>query len=378
VFLAAQSDALHARVQAFIASVGRGVTPEGFDSLAVAIARFQVSCSALVARLFRARGVDAAQVTSADDIPAVPCDAFRLARVASHPAELDTAVFRTSGTSAGVATRGEHAFRTTATYERSALTWSPRFLFPDGIRLVALVLAPELRHQPSSSLAFMIERLAHVFCGGAQFFLHPNEEGGLSLDADGLASAATTLRAEGKPAIVFATAFALVHALDQLGSTKLQLPNGSRVMQTGGFKGRSREVDADTLRAEVSETFGVPESSIVGEYGMTELSSPLYEATLAAALKHGDRVGPARRGVFVAPPWVRVLAVDPDSLKPLPTGAIGLARFVDLANVDSAVAVQTSDRIRIVDGGVELFGRAPGAVPRGCSIAMDDVLSPPA
>ena len=74
---------------------------------------------------------------------------------------------------------------------------------------------------------------------------------------------------------------------------------------------------------------------------------------------------------------VRVSAVDPVTLAPLPDGEIGIARIVDLANVDSAVAVQTADRVRVLPEGVELLGRAPGAPPRGCSIAADERLGRP-
>jgi hypothetical protein len=372
VYELAESNALHARVQAFITAALRDAPREGFDELAVALARFQATPLSPIARLARARGVSLADLPNANTIPALPCDVFRLARVAAHPAELDTAVFRTSGTSLGVATRGEHAFRTTATYALSSLTWSKPFLFPDRQDLFALVLAPEARLQRDSSLGFMLERLTEAYCTGTRFFLHPNPNGGFSLDVEGLVATAATLRAEGRAAIVFATAFALVHALEQLGDRTLRLPEGSRVMQTGGFKGRSREVDEDTLRSRVSATFGVDDTAIVGEYGMTELSSPLYEATLASAT--APYPGPARHGLYAAPPWVRVLAVDPETLVPLASGEIGLARIVDLANVDSAVAVQTSDRVRVIDGGVELLGRAPGAPPRGCSIAIDDLL----
>jgi hypothetical protein len=104
---------------------------------------------------------------------------------------------------------------------------------------------------------------------------------------------------------------------------------------------------------------------------MTELSSQLYEGTLAAALGHGPRLP---HGVYVPPPWVRVTAVDAATLEPVAPGEIGIARIVDLANVDSAIAIQTADRVRAVDGRIELLGRQPGAVPRGCSIAIDEML----
>jgi hypothetical protein len=78
--------------------------------------------------------------------------------------------------------------------------------------------------------------------------------------------------------------------------------------------------------------------------------------------------------VYLVPPWVHVQAVDPASLEPVARREVGIARIVDLANVDSAVVVQTADRVRIVDEGVELLGRAPGASPRGCSIMIDAML----
>ncbi len=115
---------------------------------------------------------------------------------------------------------------------------------------------------------------------------------------------------------------------------------------------------------------GIPAAHVVGEYGMTELSSQLYETTLAAALA-GREAAP---GFYAPPPWVRVTAVDPATLVPMPPGEIGIARIVDLANVDSAIAIQTSDRIRVTDDGVALLGRAPGATPRGCSLALDEML----
>jgi hypothetical protein len=169
------------------------------------------------------------------------------------------------------------------------------------------------------------------------------------------------------PVVVLAAAFALVHLLDALGPEVLQLPPRSRVMQTGGHKGRSREVAPDQLRAATARAFGIEERAVVGEYGMTELSSQFWEATL---LDSG-----APHGVYSEPPWARVVPVDPETLAPLPDGAIGIARIEDLANVDSAFAVLAQDRVRRVHGGFELLGRERGAPPRGCSIAIDEMLS---
>jgi acyl-CoA synthetase (AMP-forming)/AMP-acid ligase II len=214
----------------------------------------------------------------------------------------------------------------------------------------------------------MMELFARELGGAASWHL----AGGV-VDVEGVLRACAEARQGQEPALVLGTSFAFVHLLDAAGASELELPAGSRAMQTGGFKGRSREVAAPELRGAIAARFAVPERHIVAEYGMTELSSQLYEGTLA-------HPSDAEHGVYLAPPWLRVVAVDPSSLAPLPDGEVGIARIVDLANVDSAVAVQTADRVRVLPGRgveagrVELLGRAPGATPRGCSIAIDELL----
>jgi hypothetical protein len=176
--------------------------------------------------------------------------------------------------------------------------------------------------------------------------------------------------ASNEPMLVLGTSFAFVHFIDAIGKDSFVLPRGSRVMQTGGYKGRSREVPAAVLRSDLARVFGVDLRAIVGEYGMTELSSQFYERTLF------DAESPV--GVYGEPPWARVVPVDPDTLAPVPAGAIGIAKIIDLMNVDSAVSVLTQDRVRRVGegsaAGFELLGRAPGAPPRGCSIAIEEIL----
>jgi hypothetical protein len=187
-----------------------------------------------------------------------------------------------------------------------------------------------------------------------------------SLDVAGLRARIVSL-APSTPALVLGTSFALVHLLDAVSEETLPLPAGSRVMQTGGFKGKSREVEPAELRRDVARLFAVSERAVVGEYGMTELTSQFWEATLV-----DER---ARHGVYVGPPWARIVPVDPVTLEPVAPGEIGIARIEDLANVDSAFAIVTQDRVRTVEGGTELLGRAASAPPRGCSIALDEMLS---
>ncbi len=133
----------------------------------------------------------------------------------------------------------------------------------------------------------------------------------------------------------------------------------------GGFKGRAREVPPVALARSLREAFGAG-LRIAHEYGMTELSSQAY-----------DRPRPdGAPGLYQTPPWMRLDVVDPVTLAPLEMGAVGLVRVLDLANLGSTVAVQTSDLGRMHPEGLELLGRAPGATPRGCARAMDALLDP--
>ena len=356
------SNALHARVRAFAKRV-RPLSAE-FDQLALDIAHFQARYNPGFARLVERHG---SSLRAVSEIPPVPVEAFRLTRVAVHPPELDTARFETSGTTNEA--RGVHVLRTTETYRKVALRFGRPSLIGDAPRATVVALAPVPADPCTSSLGFMMLAMMEDFDGRAltmgadsPFDARAPERwlfdaGGASVR--GLAYAAEVARARGEPLLLLATSFALVALLDTLSGARVALPSQSVVMQTGGFKGRSREVAPEALRTALCEAFAVDEAHIANEYGMTELTSQLY-ARGAAPLS--------------APPWLRVDAVSPEDLTPLPEGEIGLARFVDLGSVDSAVSVVTQDRVRVRDAGVELHGRAPGASPRGCSLAIEDLL----
>ncbi|HTQ03858.1 MAG TPA: acyl-protein synthetase [Polyangiaceae bacterium] len=358
------SDALHARVRAF----ARGGAPDDFASLGLAIARFQAANSAGFARLVASRG---ARLERLEDIPGVPAETFRLTRVAVHPPELDVARFETSGTTGDE--RGVHAFRTTETYEAVALDAGARALvsFGRGPRVVVSLAAAPGETQ-SSSLGFMLGLFQREWDGrsladgtfarehAARWLFGPD-----GVDLEGLEHAAKVALRRGEPLLVLATAFALVALLDALDGRVLDAPSATAVMVTGGYKGRSREVSKAELRRGVARAFGVPETHVVSEYGMTELTSQLYEGTLPGAALAGPP------DVLLEPPTLRVVPVDPVTLAAVPDGEVGMARIIDLGNVDSAVVVQTEDLVRRRDGGIELLGRQPGATARGCSLAVE-------
>lgn len=353
------SDTLHVRVRRAIAS-GDLSTP-AFDELALDLARFQADAVPAFGKLCRARGVDLTRASVAE-VPALPTDAFRYARIASHAETEDVRVFRTSGTTRGEL-RGQHPFRTLETYEAAALAWAMPCLFP-GLRPErAIALVPDPSVVDDSSLSFMVALFVDRLGMSATFALSLER----GVDVAAVVRAAEEALSERSVTMVLSTAFGLALLLDALGDRRLLLPEQSRVMVTGGFKGRTREIPTAELYARTAAAFGIPERSIIGEYGMTELSSQLYEPRLVTE-------PPTAPGTYRPPPWLRVEAADPETLAVLPRGSEGIARFVDLANVDSVAFVQTRDWVSVDErGDVALFGRAPGAEPRGCSLALEDL-----
>jgi acyl-CoA synthetase (AMP-forming)/AMP-acid ligase II len=175
----------------------------------------------------------------------------------------------------------------------------------------------------------------------------------------------------GRPVVVLATTLALDDLVAGLARLDLRfrLPAGSVVFETGGFKGREREVAPDELAAGVAERLGVPAQAVVREYGMTELTSQLYSVSLTA----GATLAGGDPHLYVPPHQVRVRVVDLESLGEAPAGESGLVAVFDLANLSSAVHVLTEDLGRLEPGGLRLLGRAPGADLRGCSLTVEEM-----
>jgi Acyl-protein synthetase, LuxE len=310
-------------------------------------------------RRYAEQRVQGRAIGAVHEIPALPTDAFRFARISSRPASEDTTVFHSSGTTQDA--RSTHALQDLTLYDAAARAAAGHALFPDRERMALLILAPHERELPDSSLSYMLARFVEWFGSDASSHVWPVD----GPELQRLVARLNNAREAQLPVALLGTSFAFVHALDALGAAQFQLPAGSRIMQTGGFKGRSRELAAEPMRRQLAHTFGLPEASIVAEYGMTELSSQLYETTLRS---------PAGARRLWAPGWVRVSVVHPETLAPLPRGETGLVRIDDLANLDSVAFIQTSDLGVLDEAGLRLQGRASTAVARGCSITADQLL----
>lgn len=332
-----------------------------FNQLALRIHDAQRRSNPVLRRYWEDAGADDPDRWEA--IPPVPTAAFRDAPIVAGKAE---AVFRTSGTTSAGARRGEHHVASLALYRAAARGPYRRALLSGLERVRVAALLPHPRAAPDSSLSAMAGFVAdEPEVVGTAWAFDPNR----GVDVETVRRTAASAR---EPVLLLATAFALVQLLEALAERAIRLPPHSRVMETGGFKGRTAEVDRATLYGLVARRLGVPESRVVNEYGMTELLSQAYDG---AAGGEGIDGKPLSQRVHRFPPWVRTRALDPATLAPLSPGEPGLLAHFDLANAGSVCHVLTEDvGETLPDGSFRLRGRARGAETRGCSLTAESFL----
>lgn len=342
---------------------------EEFTAFARRVFAYQYERNPAYAAYCRRRGILPEVVEHWSRIPAVPTAAFKeIALVSGNVREVE-AVFRTSGTTRGRERRGEHHMLDLSIYHGALLPNFAAHLLPDGAEMPMLSLIPSVEEMVDSSLAHMVDVVMdRLGTDDSRSFATV----ALGIDYAGLDRALRMYEDEGTPVMILGTSFAFVHWTDHIRERgkSYSLPAGSRIMDTGGFKGRSREVPEAELRGAYGELLGISEDHVVNEYGMTEMGSQFYDNVL----RDRHLRGTVRERHKVVPPWVRTVPVDPETLEPVEPGAVGILRHYDLANLGSVFAVQTEDLGRMVEGGFVVLGRAGGAPPRGCSIAMDLLL----
>jgi len=351
--------------------IERGVDtplPEAeFNRLALDLFAFQYAECAVYRAYCDQCQATPATVRGWDRIPAVPTSAFKDFPLVCFPVADAVAEFRTSGTTRSET--GRHYFPTLALYHAALHPNFAAHVLPDGARLPLLVLAPSPADAPHSSLAHMFGELVRAFgtvdsacyvTGG------PGGESAPTLDRERLVRDLCAAQADQQPVALLGTAFAFVHFLDHCAAERLRftLAPGSRVVETGGFKGRSRTVAREELYRLLSRHLGVPATHLINEYGSTELSSQFYDRSLC-------RGEPTE--VKAIPPWTRVQAIDPQTGQPAAAGERGLLRIFALANLGSVLALQTEDLGRLVGTGLVIEGRSAGATVRGCSLDAESL-----
>ena len=350
------------RIVDFIAHGGDD--DESFNRLALDLFAYQFTTNPAYRRYCVQLGGTPDQARGWEDVPAIPTSAFAHARLACFPPERTSVAFVSSGTTSAGGSR--HELENTTLYDASLLAHFRRCVLPDVASMQIIALSPSFALASHSSLAYMLSKISETFGSKDDRFF---------VDGDALdfAGASAALRDASRPVLVAGTAFGFVHFFDRCRETgtRFALPAGSRVIETGGFKGKSREVSHEELYNWFGAILGVPRVLCGAEYGMCELGSQWYDANISDALAGR----PIETTLKIGPHWARTRIVDPVSARPVPPGQPGLLQVFDLSNRGSVAAILTGDLVREVDRGLELIGRGPGEPPKGCSIAIDAALS---
>jgi hypothetical protein len=310
-----------------------------------------------------------ATVATSDRVPHLPVEAWKRARIATFRAATTRATFHTSGTTQG--TRGAPGvleLDSLSLYDLALARGFRHHVLPDRDAMRLLILAPTVLEAPNSSLSYMLDVVSRRYgaAGSANLF-GDGEVRWLDL-RDALAAACEAR----EPVCLLATAFVWVGLLDRARQEgfRIALPAASRAFETGGYKGRVRELSRADLHAGIEQVFGIPRAHVVVEYGMTELGSQYYTLGLRRALL-GE---PPGDDAWSYPAWLRPRLLDAESNLPRDCGdanAVGLLAHHDLANRGSVAAVLTADLGSPVGPSFELLGRCPRAELRGCGLVHE-------
>ena len=347
---------LVADLLAFIAQ--DACTDDQFDQLALRQFAYQYESNTPFRSFCQRRGATLRNVKTWSDIPAVPIDAFKAMELRSEPASATERVFMTSGTT-GRAARGRHFHPQLDVYDLSMKRYFAQRFMQGAERLPMAILFPDEQAMPNSSLAHYLALAKSEFgTADSRYFL-----GSEGLDIPGLCAALEESQRSGQPYALLGASFSLVHVMDALRAQgrRFQLPAGSRILDTGGYKGQSRELPLEEFYADLSDLLGVPRTHCINMYGMTELSTQFYD--------DGNAVLPS---VKSGPHWIRSRLVEPITGRSVAAGERGILVHCDLANYNSVSTILTEDVGLWADGGFLLLGRAEGAAAKGCSLAVDE------
>lgn len=313
----------------------------GFQSIALEIFHFQFSQNDVYGAFCKAIKREPHNVKQMSDIPFLPISFFKDQQVRTTRFDAEI-LFRSSGTTG--AERSTHFVKNAEIYRQSFLQGFIR-KFGEPRKYCILGLLPSYLEHGQSSLVYMVENLiqlsGHEKSG---FYLHDYEK---------LHHTIAGLEETGQPTLLFGVTYAL---LDFAIRYPIPLQH-TNIIETGGMKGRAKEITREELNVRLKEAFSV--NSIYAEYGMTELLSQAY----------------AVDGKFSTPPWMRILirdetdplSVSAAQIKPV-SGAINV---IDLANLYSCSFIATDDAGRLhPDGSFEVLGRMDHADIRGCSLMV--------
>lgn len=309
------------------------------NELALEIFRYQATYNAVYREFIQKLSIRPDQVDCVEEIPFLPVSFFKTDYVMTGNFQPEM-IFSSSGTTGAATSR--HYVKDLQLYQESFLNGF-RYFFGNIKEYVVLALLPSYLEREGSSLVYMAEKLIKLSNDKhSGFYLHDYEKLSETLHA---------LKKLGKKVLLLGVTYALLDLSEQY---PIHFPD-LIVMETGGMKGKRKEMIREELHARLTSAFGV--KKIYSEYGMTELLSQAYSK--------GD-------GIFATPPWMKVLVRDiNDPLTILSAGHIGGINIIDLANIYSCSFIAVQDLGKIdATGRFEVIGRFDNSDVRGCNLLV--------
>ena len=310
-----------------------------FEKIALKVFRFQYENNTVYREFCEFLKVDKSSVKAINQIPFLPIQFFKSHNVVSSNEPIQE-TFTSSGTTGMITSK--HLITDLKLYEESY-----RNAFSDFYGSIAdyaiLALLPSYLEREGSSLIYMVNDLINS---------SNNSESGFYLNNyDELISKLVELDESGQNVILIGVTYAL---LDLIERNNFQLKN-TIIMETGGMKGKRKEIIREELHDLLCNGFGV--SAIHSEYGMTELLSQAYSLG---------------NGIFECPNWMSVIIRDTeDPLSYIETGKTGGINVIDLANLNSCSFIATQDLgKKYINSTFEVLGRFDNSDIRGCNLMV--------
>ncbi|WP_456433645.1 LuxE/PaaK family acyltransferase [Thermosulfuriphilus sp.] len=342
---------LDEEIKSFIASGLEGGDEETFNRLALKEFELQFHTVAPYRDFCLKVGRTPETVSSWEDIPPVPSLAFKKFVLTTFPPEVAVQHYMSSGTTDP--TRRAKVYRDKGAVElliQANALLSREYLFPDIERMRILFFAPSPKLVPSMGMAVGLGEVKRLFGSEDSAFLI-NYRG---LDLRLLLTALKTSEKTGEPVALIGATSAFIYffnACEQEGLT-FRLPEGSRLCDGGGYQGQFGECSKEEFWEKAQRVLGIPETYCINVLGMAETSTNYFDNVLRNHLR--GQKAPRYKEL---PPWTRLKIVDPETLKPVGPGEVGLLCHYDLTNRAQMFAVQTDNVGVAIEDGFEILGR---------------------
>lgn len=341
-----------------------------FDDIACLIVGEDIDVASILDRLFTLAAVNSPAIAEYWHATRfghpIPDTAFKQSPPYLFPDQPPVREFHTSGTSGAVPGRVGYSARGMELMRMSILDNARRHVV-SGLRRPAIIrFVPSAASAPTMVMAYGMELIATEL-GDPDLSEVVVGQGGM--DYQLLQTAIERVCAAGRPAVLIGGSSVFANVCDHFTTrgTNFVLPQGSRVVDAGGFKRQSSPVHVDALRAGLTDVFGIAEGHFVNLFGMTELASQLYD-------RGNDAIGPLGERIKGGQRYVQVRVRDVETMDPVANG-LGLLEVIDLCVLDRPPALLTGDLALAALDGAAIVGRVQRNSSRGCSVSLDALTS---